>query len=103
MPPLIATFLIAITITTQSGTPIPHARLSCSNLIRHVEGPVEAEDENNGSGAVLMTDSRGRMIIETDAHLYSCRAWAPGYPRIWVTLNVLGPGQSFTIRLTPAP
>ena len=106
------TLHILFTLVVVLGNqPAPHARIQCAEIVRHTDTVPSSEDTDgteqhtdplDGPGAVLITDSRGRMIygVPLDFILH-CRAWAVETPDIvWEgTLRVTHDKQRIAIHL----
>lgn len=85
-----ATYLITLAIVTLLNRPIPHALMNCDHVTRMTDEE-QFEDEvpeEDGPGAVLVTDSRGHMVLTIPTGEYHCAAWAKGYARKTFTLIV---------------
>lgn len=77
--------------------PLPHARVQCAEIFRMAED--EGRTEEDGLGAVLITDSRGRMIFAASTGTYHCQAWMEGYTTWKGTLEVTRERQRFIVTL----
>lgn len=94
-------WLFSVTLVAH-GQPIPHARIQCAEIVRMVDGRADVpQREEDGLGAVLVTDSRGRMLFSAPGGTYHCAGW--GRPdrtdRRDFTIEITRDGQEETVEL----
>lgn len=81
--------LVTLMVMTLRGQPIPHAKVQCAEISRMTdEKEWEESPEEDDAGAVLVTDSQGHMVLVYYPGTLHCAAWAKGYKRRYLIIDV---------------